>query len=69
MIGYYISNMCNAKHQKRTIRELEHEHGKAGGSNDADGASGLLRNLHKISLENNRSQSMGSQNLRRHHCW
>lgn len=55
MIGYYISNMCNAKHQKRGHHEnlLEHEHGKAGGSNDADGASGLLRNLNKISLEKN----------------
>lgn len=69
MIGYYISNMCSAKHQKRAIRKLEHEHGKAGGSNDANGASGLLRNLHKISLGNNGYQSMGSQNLHRRLCW
>lgn len=53
MIGYYISNMCNAKHQKKGHQGnlLEHEHGKAGSSNDTDGASGLLRNLQAIKLE------------------
>lgn len=35
----------------RNDKSLEHEDGEAGGSNDADGASGLLRNLQTTELK------------------